>query len=148
MGKKQNFNGGRGMNLAEQICAREQAKYDARMQLQTDFLLQIGGDAFLMTCADLFDLQPGRAVEAVNTYRDYINALMDHIIDDAKDDPEITYFWGDLDRRIAQIVGKDAFVPKEERYDETGENVMRGLLLRYAARLKARELDRRTKNGD
>lgn len=137
MGKnKGQFNGGKGMNLADRITATEKAKYERNMNAQMDFLLQIGCDAYLMACADLFDLQPGRAVEAVETYRKYIYDLMDHMIEDAKDDPENVYFWGDLDRRLLQICGKEAFVPKEERYDVSGQKVMNHLLAVHAARLK------------
>lgn len=132
------FTGGRGMNLAEQIVAREKAQYDRNMGAQADFLLQIGCDSFIMACADLFDLQPGRAKEAVETYRHYIYECMSNLIEDSKDDPETTYFWGDLDRRLKQICGT-AFVPKEERYDTSGERVFNHLLAVYAAKLKARK---------
>ncbi|MBQ2019506.1 MAG: hypothetical protein II210_01535, partial [Rikenellaceae bacterium] len=105
---------------------------------QADFLLQIGCDAYLMALADLFDLQPGRANEAVDTYRDYINSLMAHLIDDASD-PELVYFWTDLDRRMEQIVGKSNFKPREKRYDETGRRVFEGLYEAYQARKKVAE---------
>lgn len=130
------FNGGRGMNLADRITATEKAKYDRNLHAQLDFLLQIGCDAYVMSCADLFDLQTGRAAEAVETYRKYIYDLMDHMIEDAKDDPENVYFWGDLDRRLEQICGAAAFVPKDERYDITGQRVFNHLLAVHAARLK------------
>ena len=136
--RKPHFNGGRGMNLADQIQAREKAQYDRNMGAQADFLLQIGCDAFIMACADLYDLQPGRAKEAVETYRKYIYNCMSYMIEDSRDDPETVYFWADLDRRLKQICG-DAFVPKEERYDVTGERVFNSLLAIYAARLKARK---------
>lgn len=124
------------MNALDRIQAREKAAYDRNMNAQMDFLLQIGCDAYLMACADLFDLQPGRAVEAVEAYRKYIYDLMDHMIEDAKDDPENVYFWGDLDRRLLQICGPAAFVPKDERYDVSGQKVMNHLLAVRAARLK------------
>ena len=130
------FNGGRGMNLADRITATEKEKYNRNMNAQLDFLLQIGCDAYVMSCADLFDLQPGRAAEAVGTYRKYIYDLMDHMIEDAKDDPENVYFWGDLDRRLEQICGPAAFVPKDERYDVSGQRVFNHLLAVHAARLK------------
>ena len=131
---KHNFNGGKGMGYLDRLQAAEQAKYDRKMQIQVDFLLQIGCDAFVMTAADLWDLQPARAVEAVSAYRDYIYKLMDHLIDDARDDPELAYFWTDLDRRLEQIVGKQAFVPRERRYDQTGQRVFNQLLERFKAR--------------
>lgn len=132
------FSGGKGMNLADQIAALEKEKYNRNMNAQIDFLLQIGCDAFIMSCADLFDLQPGRAKEAVECYRKYIYDLMDYMIEDSKDDKECVYFWADLDRRLLQICGKEAFVPKEERYDVTGQNVLNQLLAVHAARLKLR----------
>ena len=137
--RKPCFNGGRGMNALDKIQAREKMQYDINMGAQADFLLQIGCDAFIMACAELFDLQPGRAKEAVGTYRKYIYDCMSYMIEDGKDDPETTYFWADLDRRLEQICGKEAFVPKDERYDVTGERVFNHLLAIYAARLKARK---------
>lgn len=143
MGNKHG-NGARGVNLGgglkplDKIQIIERNKYDAKLTAQADFLLQIGCDAYLMALADLFDLQPGRANEAVNVYRDYINSLMAHLIDDASD-PELVYFWTDLDRRMEQIVGKANFQPREKRYDETGRRVFEGLYEAYQARKKVAE---------
>ena len=143
MGNKHG-NGARGVNLGgglkplDKIQIIERNKYDAKLTAQADFLLQIGCDAYLMSLVDLFDLQPGRANEAVNTYRDYINSLMAHLIDDASD-PELVYFWTDLDRRMEQIVGKSNFQPREKRYDETGRRVFEGLYEAYQARKKVAE---------
>ena len=143
MGNKHG-NGARGVNLGgglkplDKIQIIERNKYDAKLTAQADFLLQIGCDAYLMALADLFDLQPGRANEAVNVYRDYINSLMAHLIDDASD-PELVYFWTDLDRRMEQIVGKSNFQPREKRYDETGRRVFEGLYKAYQARKKVSE---------
>lgn len=143
MGNKHG-NGARGVNLGgglkplDKIQIIERNKYDAKLTAQADFLLQIGCDAYLMALADLFDLQPGRANEAVNVYRDYINSLMAHLIDDASD-PELVYFWTDLDRRMEQIVGKTNFQPREKRYDETGRRVFEGLYEAYQARKKVAE---------
>lgn len=142
MGNKKNGSRGvniaRGANALDRIQRREQAMYDKRMSIETDFLLQIGCDAFIMSCADLFDLQPSRAVEAFNTYRGYINSLLSHLLADA-DDPELVYFWTDLDRRMEQIVGKSNFQPREKRYDETGRRVFEGLYEAYQARKKVAE---------
>ena len=144
MGNKKNGSRGvniaRGANALDRIQLREQAMYDKRMSIETDFLLQIGCDAFIMSCADLFDLQPSRAVEAFNTYRGYINSLLSHLLADA-DDPDLVYFWTDLDRRMLQIVGKDAFAPREKRYDETGERVFKELFEIYAAKLYAKKIE-------
>lgn len=143
MGNKHG-NGARGVNLGgglkplDKIQIKERNKYDAKLTAQADFLLQIGCDAYLMSLVDLFDLQPGRVNEAVNTYRNYINSLMAHLIDDASD-PELVYFWTDLDRRMEQIVGKSNFQPREKRYDETGRRVFEGLYEAYQARKKVAE---------
>ena len=143
MGNKHG-NGARGVNLGgglkplDKIQIIERNKYDAKLTAQADFLLQIGCDAYLMSLVDLFDLQPGRALEAVNTYKTYINSLAAHLIDDASD-PELVYFWTDLDRRMEQIVGKSNFKPREKRYDETGRRVFEGLYEAYQARKKVAE---------
>lgn len=132
MAKTRTYNGSqKGLNALGRIEAKCRAEYETKLRGQVDFLLQIGCDAFLMTAEDLFDLQPGRAVEAVNTYKGYIDRLMDHLIEDAKSDADLTYFWADLDRRLEQIVGSENFVPRELRYDEKGEKIFMGLFSRY-----------------
>ena len=130
------INLGKGMNALDKVQAMERNIYDQKMSAQADFLLQIGCDAFILSNADLYDMQPGRVVEAVNTYRNYINGLMSHLIDDAASDSELVYFWTDLDRRLKQIVGDGLFVPREQRYDETGRRVFGELFRRYVERLK------------
>lgn len=130
------INLGKGMNALDKVQAMERNIYDQKMSAQADFLLQIGCDAFILSNADLYDMQPGRVIEAVNTYRNYINSLMAHLIDDAASDSELVYFWTDLDRRLKQIVGDGLFVPREQRYDETGRRVFGELFRRYVERLK------------
>lgn len=115
-----------GMNALDRIQTKERIMYDQRTDKQIDFLLQVGCDAFILSCADLYDMQPGRVVEAVNTYRNYINELAAHLIDDADADEELVYFWTDLDRRLQQICGPK-FATHEQRYDETGRRVFAGI---------------------
>ena len=127
-----------GMNALDRIQTKERIMYDQRTDKQIDFLLQIGCDAFILSNADLYDMQPGRALEAVNTYRTYINELAAHLIDDADADEEMVYFWTDLDRRLQQICGPK-FATHDKRYDETGRNVFSGIYDAYIERLKAVE---------
>lgn len=130
--KQPNVNIQKGMGALDRMQAKERIRYDQRTVKQIDFLLQVGCDAFILSCADLYDMQPGRVVEAVNTYRNYINELAAHLIDDADADEELVYFWTDLDRRLQQICG-DNFATHEQRYDETGRRVFAGI---YDAHIK------------
>lgn len=123
-----------GMNALDRIQTKERIMYDQRTDKIVDFLLQIGCDAFILSNADLYDMQPSRVVEAVNTYRTYINELAAHLIDDADADEELVYFWTDLDRRLQQICGPK-FATHEQRYDETGRNVFSGIYDAYIERL-------------
>ena len=87
MGNKHG-NGARGVNLGaglkplDKIQIRERNKYDAKLTAQADFLLQIGCDAYLMSLVDLFDLQPGRANEAVElrSFKEVIPSMNDIFI--------------------------------------------------------------------
>ena len=110
----------RGMNSFGIFQQRMEEKFEAKQRFMTDFLLQAGCDAFILTAADVFQLGPGRAKAAMTAYREYIIEIMDALIEDGRDDDELTYFWADLDRRLEQIVGKDNFAPHEQRYDDTG----------------------------
>ena len=136
--KQPNVNIQKGMGAIGRMQAKERIRYDQRTVKQIDFLLQIGCDAFILSNADLYDMQPGRALEAVNTYRTYINELAAHLIDDADADEELVYFWTDLDRRLQQICGPK-FATHEQRYDETGRKVFSGIYDAYIERLKAAE---------
>ena len=136
--KQPNVNIQKGMGALDRMQAKERIRYDQRTVKQIDFLLQIGCDAFILSNADLYDMQPGRALEAVNTYRTYINELAAHLIDDADADEELVYFWTDLDRRLQQICGPK-FATHEQRYDETGRKVFSGIYDAYIDRLKTAE---------
>lgn len=124
--KQPNVNIQKGMGAIGRMQAKERIRYDQRTDKIVDFLLQIGCDAFILSNADLYDMQPGRVVEAVNTYRTYINELAAHLVDDADADDELVYFWTDLDRRLQQICGTN-FATHDKRYDETGRRVFAGI---------------------
>ena len=125
----------RGMNALDRIRASLQEQYEHRQRYETDFLLQAGCDAFLLTAADLFDLDENNALEAVNTYREYIMRMMEALIEDSRDDDELTYYWADLDRRLEQIAGKDNFVPYDKRYDDTGIRIFGDLYKRTVLKI-------------
>ena len=149
MGKKNNrVPQRRGMNALERVRANIDEKYEIKQRFQTDFLLQAGCDAFMMTAADMFDLGPDRAMEAMNTYRDYIMKMMENLIEDSKDDDELTYYWADLDRRLKQIVGEEHFAPYEQRYDETGVRIFGELYRRTARRIAAMQVGDGTYSSD
>lgn len=143
MGKNNKFPAGvnlaRGQNAMQRMEARLRAEYDAKQQFSTDFLLQVGCDAFLLAASDVFQCGAGRAWKAIEAYRMYVNQIMDNLIDDSRGkngngDNELLFFWTDLDRRLEQIVGKEKFTPHNERYDETGTKLFEGLFQRYMGR--------------
>lgn len=143
MGKNNKFPAGvnlaRGQNAMQRLESRLRAEYDVKQQFSTDFLLQVGCDAFLLSASEVFQCGPGRAGKAINVYRKYINEIMDNLIEDSggndgNGDRELSFFWSDLDRRLKQIVGKEKFTPHNERYDETGTKLFEGLFQRYMGR--------------
>lgn len=117
-----------------------QREFDTKQRFQTDFLLQVGCDAFLMAASDVFQCGPGRAQKAVTAYHDYVMQIMDAVIEHGGDrrgrGENLDYLWTDIDRRLAQITGPTNFTPHDQRYDETGLKLFAELFLRTVRGMK------------
>lgn len=90
-----------------------QAKAD--FSHQVDMAMQISSDGAIMAIADVFDVNEYSAEKFHLAHIDYVNAICRLTVEDAQDDPEIVYAKADTDRRLLQIVGKDNFIPWDER---------------------------------
>ena len=106
----------------EKKLREEQARYEAKLALaeanfsrQLDIGMQISADAALMAADDTFDVNEYSAEKFHIAHRDYVNAIASLTVEDSKSDPKIVYTKTDIDRRLLQIVGKDKFVPWDER---------------------------------
>ena len=122
-----------GNPMLARMEARRKAEFDYEKSAETDILLQVCADAFLLACHEVFGMGAGRAEKALNAYRGKVMEIMDGIIQDGpkKDgngDNDLAYFWEDLDRALLQTVGEKNFTPHEERYSGVGQR----LLKRYA----------------
>lgn len=129
---------GGGGNLIQRTEQRLRAEFDAKERFITDFLLQVGCDAFLIAAADVFQLGQGRAEKAIRAYKSTVMEMMERIVDFKGKDMD--YYWDTLDRRIRQIVGDRNFAPREKRYDETGMAVFCELFIRTAKAIKEANL--------
>lgn len=77
--------------------------------------LQTSHDAALMAIDDVFDVNEYSAEKFHVAHIDYVNDIAKLTIEDSKTDPKIVYTKEDVDRRLLQIVGKDNFIPWDER---------------------------------
>ena len=136
MGKqRRNVPQQRGRNAFGVFQDRMAEQFELKQRFQTDFLLQAGCDAFMLAAADVFDMTPEQAKDAITAYREYIMQMMDALIEDGKDDDELVYYWADLDRRLKQVVGEENFAAHEERYDETGIRIFGELCKRMIGKI-------------
>lgn len=108
------------------MLSRIEAKYAAEYELkyakaranhliQMDMTLQQASDAAMMAIDDVFDVNEYSAEKFHLAHIDYVNQMAHLMLEDYKDDREMSHTKEDIDRRLKQIVG-DNFVPWEERY--------------------------------
>lgn len=128
-------------NVLERLRKQMAAEEDVRRRFQSDFLLQVGMDAMLMTAADVFGMGAGRAERTMVTYKEHVEEIMGRLIEDSLNkktgngDNQLEYFWESLDKRIHQIVGDRMFMGHKERYDETGMRLFLDLYRRTATQI-------------
>lgn len=91
----------------------EQAKKNYMIQL--DMVLQVSDDAALMAIDDVFDVNAYSAEKFHKAHIEYVNKISHMIVVEDADDKEIVWAKATIDKRLLQIVGKDNFVPWEER---------------------------------
>lgn len=76
--------------------------------------LQTAADAYALALNDLYHIGPGRYPELHAKADEYINEIAKLIREDTKD---LEYTKAVIDRRLIEIVGREHFIPYDERYD-------------------------------
>lgn len=77
--------------------------------------MQLADDASLMAADDTFDVNEYSAAKFHERYVYYVNKMSHMAVVEDKDDPDMEWTKATIDRRLLQIVGKDNFVPWDER---------------------------------
>lgn len=103
---------------AEKEFMEKLAQAHADFQRMLKMGLQTSHDAALMAIDDVFDVNAYSAEKFNKAHIKYVNDIARLTIEDSKSDPNIVYTKEDIDRRLLQIVGKDNFVPWDERHKE------------------------------
>ena len=109
--------------MLAKIEAKYAAEYEVKLALaEANFdrmvrmAMQTSADAALMAADDTFDVNAYSAEKFHLAHIDYVNRIAKLTLEDAEDDPDIVFTKEDIDRRLLQIVGKDNFVPWDERH--------------------------------
>ena len=79
--------------------------------------LQQGDDAAIMAIDDVFDVNEYSAKQFHDRNIYYVNKISHMVVVEDKDDPDMEWTKGTVDRRLLQIVGKDNFVPWDDRME-------------------------------
>ena len=77
--------------------------------------LQQGDDAAIMAIDDVFDVNEYTAQKFRERHIYYVNKISHMAVVEDKDDPNMEWTKDTVDRRLLQIVGKDNFVPWDDR---------------------------------
>lgn len=79
--------------------------------------LQQGNDAAIMAIDDVFDVNEYNAKQFHDRHIYYVNKISHMAVVEDKDDPNMEWTKDTVDRRLLQIVGKDNFVPWDDRME-------------------------------
>ena len=101
---------------AEKEFALKLAEAHANYQHMLDMVLQQSHDAALMAIDDVFDVNEYSAQKFHVAHIDYVNEIAHMAVVEDKEDPQMEWTKATVDKRLLQIVGKDHFLPWEERY--------------------------------
>lgn len=96
--------------------ARQRAKQAAERKINRLFTMQWCADAAILAAHEVFQRKGEKLVEFHNAFIKYANEIAEMTIADAKDDKQIEYTKGKVDKRLQEILG-DKFQPWEVRYD-------------------------------
>ena len=77
--------------------------------------LQQGDDAAIMAIDDVFDVNEYSAAKFHERHIYYVNKMAHMAVVEDRDDPNMEWTKDTIDRKLLQIVGKDNFVPWEQR---------------------------------
>lgn len=114
-------------NKPNPMLAKIEAKYAAEYasklaiaEMNFDRMLKMAlqqcSDAALMAIDDVFDVNEYSAEKFHVAHKEYMNKISHMAVVDDKDDPEMLWTKAQVDERLLSIVGKDNFVPWDERY--------------------------------
>ena len=78
---------------------------------------QMSEDAAIFAIDDVFDVNEYSANRFRGQHRYYLGEIARMAIDDDKDDPDMEWTKATVDRKLLQIVGKDNFVPWDDRME-------------------------------
>lgn len=77
--------------------------------------MQQGNDAAIMAIDDVFDVNEYSAAKFHERHIFYVNKMAHMAVVEDRDDPNMEWTKDTIDRRLLQIVGKDNFVPWDDR---------------------------------
>ena len=103
---------------AKQLEAEYQVKLaleHANYQRMLKMGMQQGNDAAIMAIDDVFDVNEYSAAKFHERHIYYVNKMAHMAVVEDRDDPNMEWTKDTIDRRLLQIVGKDNFVPWNER---------------------------------
>ena len=78
---------------------------------------QMSEDAAIFAIDDVFDVNEYSANRFHQQHRYYLGEIARMAIDEDKDDPDMEWTKATVDRKLLQIVGKDHFVPWDDRME-------------------------------
>lgn len=109
--------------MLAKIEEKYQREYEAKLQIaRAEFNVMLGmalqqcADAALMAADDTFDVNEYSADKFHTAHIGYMNEISHMAVVVDKDDKEMQWTKATVDKRLLQIVGKDKFVPWNERY--------------------------------
>ena len=91
------------------------AQAHANFQRMLKMGLQQGNDAAIMAIDDVFDVNEYTAQKFHERHIYYVNKIAHMAVVEDKDDPNMEWTKDTIDRKLLQIVGKDNFVPWDDR---------------------------------
>ena len=92
-----------------------QAEKAMEMKRHRLFTIQWCADAAILAANEVFQRRGEKLVEFYNAFVRYAHEIAEMTMTDAKDDKEIAYTKGKLDKQLQELLGED-FIPWEERY--------------------------------
>lgn len=93
------------------LLAEAHANYQKMLKMG----MQQSHDAAIMAIDDVFDVNEYSAMKFHEQHIYYVNKMAHMAVVEDKDDPNMEWTKDTIDKRLLQIVGKDNFVPFDER---------------------------------
>lgn len=100
---------------AKEEFARMLAEAHANYQKMLRMGMQLGHDAAIFAIDDVFDVNEYSAKKFHEAHIFYTNKMAHMVVVEDKDDPDMEWTRDTVDRKLIQIVGRDNFVPWDER---------------------------------